>query len=110
MDLWDACAAAVDRGALRRRRCFGGLDLATTTDIAALMLLFPDDEGAFDVLPFFWLPADNIRRRVERDRVPYDVWARQGLLTTTEGNVTDYDVIRSNVKALAEEFNGPQGQ
>jgi phage terminase large subunit-like protein len=105
MDLWDACATPVDRAALRGRRCFGGLDLATTTDVAACVLLFPDDAGGFDVLPFFWVPGENIRRRVERDRVPYTVWAQQGYIKTTEGNVIDYDVIRADVAALAEEFD-----
>lgn len=93
--VWDRGKAAVDADSLAGRFCFGGLDLASTTDIAALVLLFPDDAGGFDLVPYFWVPEDGIRRRAERDRVPYDVWADQGLIRPTPGNVIDYDAIRA---------------
>ncbi len=94
-DDWAQGNAAVDAAALRGRRCFLGIDLSSTTDLTAVVALFPDADGASAVLPFFWLPEDNMRARVERDRVPYDLWAREGLLTLTPGNVIDYDFIRT---------------
>jgi phage terminase large subunit-like protein len=57
------------------------------------------------VLPFFFLPKDNIASRCRRDRVPYDVWARQGLFHLTEGTVIDYRFIRSLILELRDEFD-----
>lgn len=105
MATWDACAGVVDRDALRGRPCYAGLDLSSTKDVTALVLVFPDGDGHYDVLPFFWVPGDNIRARVSRDRVPYDEWARTGQIQTTAGNVCDYDVIRDFIRGLAEEFD-----
>ncbi len=105
MDQWDAGDGAVDPASLEGAMCFAGLDLATTTDVAALVLLFPGDDGTFDVLPYFWAPKDGATKRQKRDRVPYLTWARQGFLELTDGNVVDYDVIRKRVKELSETYN-----
>jgi phage terminase large subunit-like protein len=107
MDKWDLCGAAIDRELLVNRRCYGGLDLSTTTDIAAFLLLFEptDEDPLWRVLPHFFLPKDNIHFRVRRDRVPYDVWERQGLFELTEGNIIDYRFIRARINALREEFS-----
>lgn len=100
---WDACPSRIDPAALGGRICFGGLDLATTTDLSVLVLVFPVD-SEYQVLPFFWVPADTVERRVRDDRVPYDVWIRAGLIETTEGNVTDYDLIRRRVNEIGEQY------
>ena len=88
MPEWDACAAGFDLESLKGRRCYAGLDLASTTDIAALVLVFPGEP--FVVLPFFWVPEENIQKRVSKDRVPYDLWVNQGLIEATPGNQIDY--------------------
>lgn len=88
MPEWDACVGNIDLAALKGRRCYAGLDLASTTDIAALVLVFPGDP--FAVVPFFWVPEDNIEARVTKDRVPYDLWVKQGLIEATPGNQIDY--------------------
>lgn len=96
IELWDASAGApVQMSALHGRECFAGLDLASTADITALVLDFPEPDGSHIWLPFFWVPEENVARRVEKDRVPYDVWIREGMLLTTPGNVVDYDFIRA---------------
>lgn len=107
MDKWDACKKPIDREKLRGRRCFGGLDLSTVIDVSAFVLLFePDDDDPYwRILPFFFLPKDNIAFRCRRDRVPYDVWERQGLFILTEGNVIDYRVIRAKINELRDEFS-----
>jgi phage terminase large subunit-like protein len=89
MDKWDLCNFNVDPEELKGRVCYGGLDLSSTSDITAFVLVFPpeDEEDKYQVLPFFWLPEETLPQRVKRDSVPYDIWNRQGLLNLTEGNV-----------------------
>ena len=107
IEKWDACKIAFALEKLKGRRCFGGLDLSTVIDIAAFVLIFEptEDDPRWYVLPFFFLPRDNIKFRVRRDRVPYDIWERQGLFYLTDGNVIDYDFIRAKINALREDFD-----
>ena len=107
MEKWDKCAFAVDEDELEGRVCYGGLDLSSTTDITAFVLVFPplDEEDKYIILPYFWIPEDNLTVRVNRDHVPYDVWERQGFLQTTEGNVVHYGFIEQFIKRLGERFN-----
>ena len=107
MDKWDACAFPVNEDYLEGRVCYGGLDLASTTDITAFVLVFPpeDEDDKYVVLPFFWIPEDNIPLRVRRDHVPYDLWERQGTLQTTEGNVVHYGYIEKFIERLGERYN-----
>lgn len=107
MEKWDKCAFAVDEDELEGRVCYGGLDLSSTTDITAFVLVFPplDEEDKYIILPYFWIPEDNLTLRVNRDHVPYDVWERQGYLQTTEGNVVHYGFIEQFIERLGEHFN-----
>ena len=107
MNKWDACAFKVDEDDLEGRVCYGGLDLSSTTDITAFVLVFPpmDADDKYAVLPHFWIPEDNIDLRVRRDHVPYDLWERQGYLQTTEGNVVHYGFIEKYIERLGERFN-----
>lgn len=107
MDKWDKCAFAVNEDDLRGRVCYGGLDLSSTTDITAFVLVFPplDEEDKYVIIPYFWIPEDTLDLRVKRDRVPYDVWERQGYLQTTEGNVIHYGYIEKFIEKLGERFN-----
>ena len=107
MEKWDNCAFAVDPEALRGRVCYGGLDLSSTTDITAFVLVFPpeDESDKYVILPFFWIPEDNLGLRVRRDHVPYDVWEKQGYLKTTEGNVVHYGYIESFIEELGLRYN-----
>ena len=107
MDKWDACSLVVSEDDLEGRVCYGGLDLSSTTDITAFVLVFPpeDETDRYIILPYFWLPEDNLPLRVNRDHVPYDVWERQGFLQTTEGNVVHYGYIEKFIERLGERFN-----
>lgn len=107
MDKWDACSFVVNEDDLEGRVCYGGLDLSSTTDITAFVLVFPpmDEEDKYYVLPYFWIPEDNVGLRVRRDHVPYDLWERQGRLMTTEGNVVHYGYIEKFIERLNERFN-----
>ena len=107
MERWDACSHPVHEDELEGRVCYGGLDLSSTMDITAFILVFPPrtEEETFIVLPYFWMPEDNIDLRVRRDHVPYDVWQRQGFLETTEGNVVHYGYTEKFIERLGEKFN-----
>jgi phage terminase large subunit-like protein len=85
---------------LEGRRCYAGLDLSSTTDVTALVLWFPDDDGGGDALSCFWVPEEALQVRSRRDRVPYDLWQRQGFIDATGGNVVDYDRVRERIKEL----------
>ena len=107
MEKWDKCEFAVSEDDLEGRVCYGGLDLSSTTDITAFVLVFPpeDENDKYIILPYFWIPEDNLDLRVRRDHVPYDVWERQGFLQTTEGNVVHYGYIEKIIESLGERFN-----
>lgn len=107
MDKWDACAFPVDERALEGRVCYGGLDLSSSTDITAFVLVFPpeDESEGFTILPHFWIPEDNVDLRVRRDHVPYDIWKKQGYLETTEGNVIHYGYIEQFIDDLGKKYN-----
>lgn len=110
MDRWRKQAGPVHWSEMAEanagRRCFGAVDLAATTDLAAQLLVFPPDDQAekWRFVPRFFVPAEAIANRVRRDRVPYDKWAREGALIVTEGNVVDYDFIKTQILADAETF------
>ena len=107
MEKWDACASLINEDDLEGRVCYGGLDLSSTTDITAFVLVFPptNEDDRYILLPYFWVPEDTLDLRVRRDHVPYDVWERQGFLMTTEGNVVHYGFIEKYIEQLGEKFN-----
>lgn len=118
MDDWDKCDGSVDAKTLEGMDCWGGLDLASTKDITALVLLFHVGER-WIVLPFFWVPGENAKRRESRDRFPYLTWAmlherwvnsdgRSGKRTgleMTDGNVADYNVVRARIGELSKKYH-----
>ena len=97
----------IDLAALEGRDCYGGLDLSSTGDITALVLMFPprDEDEKYILLPFFWVPEETIPQRVKAASVPYDIWERQGYLLSTEGNVIHYDFIEKFINDLAEKYH-----
>ena len=106
MDLgvWDESAGEVYEEDLEGEIAYGGLDLASTEDMAAFVLVFPDEDECYDVLPFFWLPEDAVARRTQKDNVPYQVWADNGLLEVTPGNIIDYRYILNRISELGERY------
>ena len=106
MDKWDECNEIVNLSLLKGRECYGGLDLSTTLDLTAFVLVFPprNENEKYIIVPYFWIPDDNLKKRVNRDHVPYDVWKAQGHIRTTQGNVVDYRRIEADIKEIASEF------
>lgn len=102
---WDLNSAAPNLDRLKGRPCFGGLDLSQSRDLTAFVLVFPDEAGAFDVLAKFYLPEQGLRDKAEADRVPYDVWARQGYLTAIPGATVDPSFVAQDIAEAAAEYD-----
>lgn len=98
---------AIDMESLKGRECYGGLDLSSSGDITAFVLVFPPYNGKekYVILPFFWVPQDTIPLRVRRTSVPYDKWQAQGYLMATEGNVIHYGFIEKFIDDLGKIYN-----
>lgn len=97
----------IDSDSLKGRECYAGLDLSSTGDITALVLMFPprDVDEKYILLPFFWVPEETIPQRVRSASVPYDVWEKQGHILATEGNVIHYDFIEHFIEELGEKYH-----
>lgn len=83
----------------------GGADLSITTDLSCATLLFvdPDTEMRY-VHQMYWLPEDNLRERVDNDKIPYDKWHEQGLLRLCRGNTIDYSDITDWFVEMIEDY------
>lgn len=81
------------------RKVYGGLDLSSVADLTALVLVAPDN-GQFDVQPFFWLPGDGLSEKSRKDRVPYDIWQRDGSLLTTPGASIEYEFVAEFLRSV----------
>lgn len=101
---WDACRQDFSLTDLDGAICCAGLDLSTSRDLTAWVLVFPGPDGAFYLLPRFFMPAELLQEHIDKDKVPYDIWHKQGFLTLTSGNVIDYTLIRSVIEADAKRF------
>ena len=132
LDWWDRCTAPLPPlEELQTLPCAIGIDMAQKIDLAAVVLCFrrplpgltdadleivaTDEQGEairrttslnyeLIVVPAFWLPEDTLRERVHQDRVPYDVWAGQGLLSTTPGSIIDSDALVRYIVGLTARF------
>lgn len=105
--VYDKGNRPIVESSLLGRECYAGLDLSSTSDITAFVLVFPPrtEDESYIVLPYFWLPEDTLPLRCRCDHVLYDVWERQGYLKTTEGNVVHYGFIERFIEDLSTKFN-----
>lgn len=97
----------IDEDALAGRDCYAGLDLSSTGDITALVLIFPprDEDEKYVLLPYFWIPEETIPKRVKANSVPYDIWEKQDYIMSTKGNVIHYDFIEKFIMDLSEKYH-----
>ena len=83
---------------------YGGLDLSEVSDLTALVLAAPSD-GLWHIRPTFWLPGDGLADKARADRVPYDLWAREGWLDTTPGPTVDYAYVADYLADLFDRYD-----
>ncbi|MEU8671385.1 terminase TerL endonuclease subunit [Streptomyces anulatus] len=106
LESWRANGVLLDEAALKGREAYGGLDLASVSDLNALAWLFPnDDDGSLDLLLRFWTPEDNVKGLDKRTAGNASVWVREGWLKTTPGNVTDYTAIGAQIRKDLDTFD-----
>jgi phage terminase large subunit-like protein len=103
IEKWNGCTRVVDPEQLRRRRCYGGLDLSSKLDLSAFVLAFPDGD-AIDLLYWYFCPEATIQRRSREDRVPYDAWVRDGWMIATPGDTIDYAFIHQTIEDAASRY------
>lgn len=105
MESWDRNEVEMDEASLEGRTAFGGLDLASTSDLTALCWLFENEAGGYDAIWRLWTPEENVKALDKRTAGNASVWVRQGLLRTNPGNILDYEMVVRDIKADAERFN-----
>jgi len=102
MDIWDKSAGGDLKDleeileTLEGKVCYGALDLSSKVDLTCWLKLFPINNNLI-IIPEFFVPQENIELRSKQDNVPYDVWARKGLINATEGNVVHYAAIEQMI-------------
>lgn len=91
---------------LRGKKCYGGLDLSTTTDLTAFVLIFPPQAGLETWVALFWAwrPREGVLEAEQRDHVPYRDWERAGFLTLCEGDMIDFGQVEETVAQAARDF------
>lgn len=106
LSLWDQCQGELTPADLVGKRCYAGLDLSSVGDLTAVGLVFPPQEGLDDfyIMTEQWIPQENMKQRVIRDRIPYDRFAKDGYLHLTPGDVIDYDFIKARLIALNQQY------
>lgn len=105
LDVWDRNGSLLFEDQLAGRQAYGGLDLASTSDLCALAWTFPDDSGGFDALWRLWTPEANLPNLDKRTAGAATVWVREGFLKLTPGNVADYDFIHAQIVKDMEAFD-----
>ncbi|CDM90577.1 terminase large subunit [Xenorhabdus bovienii] len=85
-------------------RCYAGLDLSESKDLTALVIIGQSEDGMWNVHPYFWTPKKTLLDRAKTDRVPYDVWEKQGFLRTTPGSMVDYDFVVQDIAEIIGDF------
>ena len=103
-DVWRRCGDAPDMGVLESQPVYCGLDLSGHLDLTALVLVAKDREGIVHVVPYFWAPKDGLKERADRDRAPYDLWARDGLIELTPGKRVDYAFVARRLAELSGRY------
>jgi phage terminase large subunit-like protein len=104
-DEWMQSAGEVRLEELRGRKCYGGLDLAAVEDVTAFVLIFPWDDGSIKVLPYLFVSEAAVERRRVQTGGSYDSFVAKGELIVTDGNSTDYGVIKNKIVEAADVFD-----
>lgn len=103
-DIWMLNDKGGDIDQLRGRECYAGLDLASTRDFNSMVLLFPNDDGTFDMLPFFWIPRDQAENRTEKLDINVNQWVKQGYIKICGTHTIDRDLQVRDIKEICDTY------
>lgn len=101
-NVWESCREAPQA---ITGQCYAGLDLSASKDLTAFVIAGQSADGWWNIYPYFWTPEKTMRDRAKTDRVPYDVWAKQGVLKTTPGSFVDYAVVIRDIAEIISDFD-----
>lgn len=107
LNIWDENNSYdIDETILIGRRCYGGLDLSSVSDLTAWVMVFPDEDNPdkIDVLARFWCPEDRLHDPRNRYQLQYQAWQKQGYINVTPGNALDYSFVRSQILEDAQKY------
>lgn len=99
---WQACTHGITDGDLLGKSCYAGLDLASSVDINALALFFPDVKGHPVIKLYCWLPEDKIKEK--EDKVDYALWVQQGYIYVTPGGIIDVDQQSEDLLRILKDY------
>ena len=102
--LWKSCGGQV-QPFTAQTPLYGGLDLSSVADLTALVLIGQPVDKKWHVHPTFWLPSEGLPEKSRADRVPYDLWAKNGYLQTIEGNSIKYEYVAKHLRDLFNRYN-----
>jgi phage terminase large subunit-like protein len=105
MSKWDDCRQDYTAEDLHGRPCYAGLDLSSTRDVTAFVLVFPEDDGGVSVLPWFWIPQDNVDQRAGQDQRMIRNFAERGMVEMTSGNVIDVLYLVDRIYDICQQFS-----
>lgn len=101
-NVWESCSAKPTSEDIIS---FAGLDLSQKNDLTAFVVISKTSDGHWNVHPYFWATEAGIHDRSKRDRVPYDVWAKQGYLRTTPRASIDFEYLVKELDEIIQEYN-----
>jgi phage terminase large subunit-like protein len=101
---FNACVGPIPD--LSGRKVWGGLDLASVSDTTGLVLCtIPEGDEPYYIIPFCWCPSKSITQRTKEDRLPYDVWKKEGFIEPTPGGVINYETIIEKIGWIKSNFD-----
>lgn len=103
MDKWALCGQDIDMEILKGMECYVGVDLSSKIDLTSVAFEFKKD-GKYIVLSHSFMPEDTFRAKMQTDKVPYDLWVKQGWITTTPGAVVDYNFIKRYLQDFEKQY------
>ncbi|MES2787633.1 MAG: terminase TerL endonuclease subunit [Pseudomonadota bacterium] len=108
-DIWFGCksSAVLDLKEYHGRSGVAGLDLSSTQDLTALvMILDPvESDPVYRLIPFFWLPGDGLQSKADKDRVPYLAWRDAGHITALPGRAINKKAVLHRLSELCSQFD-----
>jgi phage terminase large subunit-like protein len=105
MAVFDEGETAIDDDDLAGLPCWLAVDASVTTDLTAVVAAWRTDDGHIIVKAWFFVPAENMRARADRDGVPYPRWADEGHIIATPGNVVDYAAVEDQIRGLCDQYD-----